>query len=91
MRIKGTLHEDQYIFCITSHSFHLKMRNVSDKSCRENQITHFIFGNLFLKNLDIMRKCGKNIVERDRPQMEIWRMRIEYRIPKATNTHTQIV
>ena len=47
MRIKGTLHEDRYMFCITSHSFHLRMRNVSDKSCRENQNTHFVFNNLF--------------------------------------------
>ena len=33
----------------------------------------------------------KNIVERDRPQMTIWRMRIACWIPKATNTHTQYV
>jgi len=30
----------------------------------------------------------KNIVERDRPQMTIWRMRIACWIPKVTNTHT---
>jgi len=29
---------------------------------------------------------GKNIVERGRPQMTIWRMRIACWIPKATNT-----
>jgi len=28
------------------------------------------------------------MVEPDRPQMSIWRMRIAYCIPKATNTHT---
>jgi hypothetical protein len=33
----------------------------------------------------------ENIVERDRPQMAIWRMRIACWIPKATNTHTQNV
>jgi transposase len=33
----GTLHEDQYIFFIISHSVLLRMRTVSDKSCRENQ------------------------------------------------------
>jgi len=26
-----------------SHSFHLRMKSVSDKSCRENQTTHFMF------------------------------------------------
>jgi hypothetical protein len=33
----------------------------------------------------------KNIVELDRPQMIVWRMRIPYRIPKATNTHSEYV
>ena len=31
----------------------------------------------------------KNFVERDRPQMTIWRMCIACWIPKATNTHPQ--
>jgi hypothetical protein len=35
-RISGTLHEDKYTFLITSLSVLLRMRNVSDKSCREN-------------------------------------------------------
>jgi hypothetical protein len=30
----------------------------------------------------------KNIVERGRSQMTIWRMRIAWWIPKATHTHT---
>jgi len=33
----------------------------------------------------------KNIVERDKPQMTIWRMRIACWIPKATNTQSQYV
>jgi len=43
----GTLHEDQYTFFIISRSFLLRMRNVSDKSCREDQNTHFAFSNFF--------------------------------------------
>jgi len=35
--ITGTLHEDQYTFLIISRSTLLRMSNVSDKSCRENQ------------------------------------------------------
>ena len=38
--------------------------------------------------------CGikwKNMVERGRPQMTIWRMRIACWIPKATNTHSEFV
>jgi len=33
----------------------------------------------------------KNIVERDRPQMTVWRMRIECWIPKATDTQSEYV
>jgi len=32
----------------------------------------------------------KNIVERGRAQMTIWRMRIACWIPKATNTHSKM-
>ena len=35
----GTLHEDRYTVLIVSLSVLLRMRNVSDKSCRENQNT----------------------------------------------------
>ena len=34
-RITYTLHEDQCTFLIISRSVHLRMRNVSDKSCRK--------------------------------------------------------
>ena len=65
----GTLHEDRYTFYIISHPFLLRMRNISDKSCRENQNTHFVFSNFFLlKILPFMRKRGKIFVERGRPQ-----------------------
>jgi hypothetical protein len=32
-----------------------------------------------------------NVVERDRPQMTIWRMRFACWIPNATNTHSEYV
>jgi len=35
------------------------MRNVSNKVCRENQNTHFVFSNFFSKIVPFMRKCGK--------------------------------
>jgi len=41
--ITGTLQEDQYIF------FYHILLNSSDKSCRENQNTHFMFNNYFRK------------------------------------------
>ena len=45
----GTLHEDQYTFFIISRLV-LRMRNVSEKSYRETQNTHFIFSNFVQKS-----------------------------------------
>jgi len=45
----GTLHEEQYIFSIISFSVFLMIKIVSDKMCRENQNTHFIFNIIFFK------------------------------------------
>jgi hypothetical protein len=47
----GTLHEDRYIFLIVSRSVLLRMRNVSDKSCRESPNTHFAFSNFFFSKI----------------------------------------
>jgi hypothetical protein len=52
--------------------------------------THFVFSNFFPENCAFY-VMWKNIVEWGRPQMTIWRMRIACWIPKATNTHTQVV
>jgi hypothetical protein len=45
-RITGTLHEDICTFMI-SRRILLRMRNVSDKSCRENRNTRFMLNNVF--------------------------------------------
>ena len=50
-RITRTLHDGQYTFVITSRSVLLIMRNVSDKICRENQNTHFVFHNVFVSTI----------------------------------------
>ena len=47
-RITGTLHDDQYTFIVIPCSVLFRMRNVSDKSCRENKNTHVILNNLFV-------------------------------------------
>jgi len=49
--ITGTLHEHQDTFFIISRSVLLRMRNVSDKSCTENQNTHFVFSNIFFSKI----------------------------------------
>jgi len=45
----------------------------------------------FPENRAFYEIMWKIVVERVRPQMTIWRMRIAWWIPKATNTHTQVV
>jgi hypothetical protein len=47
----GTLHEDQCTCFFLSYliQFFLRMRDVSNKICRENQNTNFKFSNFFLK------------------------------------------
>jgi hypothetical protein len=56
---------------------HSKMRNVSKKSCRENQNTNFMFNNLFSFEMRaVYETMRKNIVEPGRSQMTIRRMRI---------------
>ena len=54
-RITATLHEDRYTFLIISRSFILRMRNMSDKSCRENQNALFMFSKFFPENCVV---CG---------------------------------
>ena len=53
--------------------------------------THILVSVTFSKILPFMRECGKNIVEPDRPQMTIWRMRIACWKAKAIDTHPEYV
>ena len=69
----------------------LRMRNVSDKSCTENQNTHFVFSNFFVENRAVYEIVWKNVVERGRRQVTVWRMRIAWWILKATNTRSEYV
>ena len=86
-RITGKLPEDT--FFIISCSFLLRMR-IRKKNCRENQNTLFVFNNFIRKSCrlwDNVAKYGTAWQVTD----EIWRMRIAYWIPKATNTHSDYV
>jgi len=38
-----------------------------------------------------MRQCGKNVLELDRPEMKIWRMRIACCMTTATDRHLYYV
>jgi hypothetical protein len=74
---------------IISRSVLLRRRNVSDKSCRGNQNTHFMFSNFLFENRAVYEIMCKNIVDRGRLPMATGRMRITCWIPKITDTHTQ--
>jgi hypothetical protein len=80
----GILHEDQHTFLIISCLLLLRIKNVSDKSCKENQNTHFMFSN-FLKNCAVynMEKyCGAGQATDN--MATCWK-------PKATNSHVDYV
>jgi len=59
---KGTTQQDenQYTFVIIYGSDLLRTRNVSDKSCTENQNTHFMFNDLCFEFRAIYEKVGKH-------------------------------
>jgi len=84
-RIAVTLREDQYTFIIISRSFFLRIKNIWDKSCKENQNTHFVFNNLFrescllLGNVEQYCRAGQAT---DDNMVHAHSMLV----PKATNT-----
>jgi hypothetical protein len=72
----------------------LRIRNVSDKSCRENQNTHFMFNNFFpsRKSCRLWDNVGKyGTARQDTDDNIIRRMRFACRITKATDTHSEYV
>ena len=47
----------------------LTIRNVSNKNCKENQNTHFMFSNFLSENRSVYEIMSKNVVEPERPQI----------------------
>jgi hypothetical protein len=85
----GTLNEDQYSFWIISHSVLLRMRSVSDKSCRDNR-KHFMFSNFF-GHPAIYEIMWNNSAEPGMLQVTIWCKCFAYWIPKSINAHSKYV
>jgi hypothetical protein len=80
------------MFVAISRSF-FKIKNVLDRSCRENQNTHFIINAFFLiacllwENVEnYLRAGGRGATEEN-----IRRMRTAWWIPKAIDTHSPYV
>jgi hypothetical protein len=61
------------------------------KKVVQNIKTHILCSITFYENRAVYEITWKNIVEADRPQMTIWRMRITCWLPKATNTDSECV
>jgi len=92
MRIKCTLHEDQYIFMIMSRSVLRRMRNVSDRIVEKIKTRLLSLGTSPPPRKSyIYEVMWKSIVQPGRLQIIIWRMRIACWIPKATNTYSEYV
>ena len=53
--------------------------------------THILCSATFYENRAVYEIMWKNIVERGRPQMAIWRMHVACWISKATDTHSEYV
>jgi len=68
-----------------------RMRNFSDKSCRENRHTHFMFNKFLVESRSVYEIMWKNMVEPDRSQKAIGHMRITCWITKATDTNSDYV
>ena len=64
-----TLRKDLSTFFTISRLILLRMRNVSDKVCRENQNTFHIQHFFFFENCTINETMSKNMVEPEEPQM----------------------
>ena len=90
--IMGTLLEDVSTFMTISLWILLRMRNVSDKSCREFK-THILCSIFFFVSPENLAGYERMLNNKNRVghKMTIWRMRIACWIPKATNTHSQYV
>jgi len=69
--MRGTLHDDQYTFMITSRRFLHRMRNVSGKYVQKNK-THLLSSITFPDNHSIYKKVWKNLVDPGWPQMTVY-------------------
>jgi hypothetical protein len=88
----GTLHEDLCTFMTISRWILPRIRNVSDRHCRENQNTHFIFGNFFFKSCRLWDNVEKyGTARQDTDDNIIRRMRLACWITKDTDTHWEYV
>jgi hypothetical protein len=87
-RITGPLHEDILTFMTISRWILLTMRNVLDRSCKESQITHFMFSNVSQLSCGLWDNVERYSRAREAANdNKIWRMRGACWISKARRAH----
>jgi hypothetical protein len=75
-----------------SHRILIRMRNVSDKSCTENQNTHFMFNNFSQKSYHLWDNEHKySRVRQVTDNNIIWHTSFACWITKAIDTHSECV
>ena len=72
--------------CCTKRPIDIRFRQKLQRKSK-----HILGSITFFLNRAVYETMWENTVERGRTQMTIWRMRIVCWIPKATNTHRQVV
>jgi hypothetical protein len=91
IRITDALHEDLCLFMIVSRRILFRMRNISNKSCREHQNTHFLFSKFFRKSCRLWHHVGKRgRVRQATDDNTIRRMRFACWISKARHSRVCI-
>ena len=88
--MRSILKEDLCTFMIISRLTLPRMRNIPDKFVEKSKDAFYV-QYFFFENRTFYEIMWKNIVQPDRPQMTIWRMRITRWILKATQTHSECV
>ena len=86
----GTLHDILCTFIITSRSTFLRMRNVLDQSCRENQNTFYVH-KLYRKSYGLWDVKKYFTAKEDNGANIIWRMRNSFWMIKGTDTEYVIL
>ena len=67
-KIQVSLKSEKWLICVKTNTsasrwILVRIRNILNKNCTENQDTHFMFSNFYSKTVPFMRKCGKLLAE----------------------------
>ena len=79
---------DIYFLSNLAH-FLFELKILQTKLYRKSKHLIFYSQNVFFKNRAVFEIMWKNVVERGRPQMTTWRVRIACWVTKATNAHSE--